>query len=153
MRYTLCASPRYLARRGRPKHPEALSEHDALRFPVSGVGASWHFRKGRGRVLSVPVSSKLVAANGVALRQAAVAGMGIALLPSWNVAEAVAEGALVRLLPEWTGTVSDFDVAAWVLYPSRRQVPAKVQAFIDWLKGEFQHGAPSERSLGARRGP
>jgi DNA-binding transcriptional LysR family regulator len=143
MRHTLCASPAYVKRRGAPRHPSDLSSHDVLRFPVPGVGAVWRFRRG-GRVVEVPVSPRLGVANGLALRIAAEAGMGITLLPHWNVARQVAAGALVKLLPEWAATVSEFDGAAWLLYPSRAFLPAKVRVFVDWVKAELRDGRLAE---------
>lgn len=143
MPYALCASPAYLRWRGTPRRPPDLSKHDVVRFPLAGVGAAWRFRRGR-RVVQVPVSSRLSAANGVALRIAAEAGMGITLLPRWNVARQLEEGTLVELLPEWTATASEFDGAAWLLYPSRAFLPAKVRAFVDWVKDEFRDGPPLE---------
>ncbi len=151
MPYALCASPAWVARHGPLRTPADLEGLPVVRFPVSGVAATWRFRRKREEV-EVPVTARLSAANGVALRLAAEAGLGATLLPRWNVADALARGTLVPLLPGWTGTVSEFDGAAWVLYPSRAFLPAKVRVFVDWLKAEFRDGAPADRS-GRRWGP
>ncbi|HEU4403865.1 MAG TPA: LysR family transcriptional regulator [Polyangiaceae bacterium] len=148
MAYTLCASPAYLRRRGRPQEPADLARHDCLVYPVPGYGVRWRFRpEGGGDVIEVPVRGRVSASNGVALRQCAVAGMGIALTPRWNVARELCEGALVALLPGYEATVSEFGLSAWALYPSARYVPRKVRAFVDFLKQKFRGGAPAEAEL------
>jgi|SRR6185369_12158981 len=147
MVYSVCASPEYLRRAGRPKSPLELEQHECLRYPVQGYGARWRFRQGDGPVSEVPIRGRVVVSNGVALRQCAVAGMGILMLPRWNVAHELQRGALVELFPEYRATVSEFDIAAWLLYPSRSYLPLKVRAFADFLKEKFAHGAPAEVGL------
>jgi DNA-binding transcriptional LysR family regulator len=150
MVYAACASPAYLRRRGRPKTPAALADHDCLRYPIPGRGASWRFRPGDGPVVEVPVRSRVVATNGVALRQCAIAGMGVLLLPRWNVAEALRSGELIDLFPDHDATASEFDLAAWLVYPSRSYLPVKVRVVADFLKDKFARGAPAEHGLPAR---
>jgi DNA-binding transcriptional LysR family regulator len=144
--YVACASPDYLARRGPPKTPAELQHHECLRYPVTGYGAKWRFREG-DRVTEVPVRGRVVAANFLALKQCAVGGMGVLLVPRWCVAGELQRGALVDLFPGCAATVSEFDTAAWVLYPSRSYLPRKVRAFVDFLKEKFENGAPAEASL------
>jgi len=150
MVYSVCASPDYLRRHSRPKTPVDLKNHECLRYPVQGYGAKWWFRKAGGPVTEVPVRGRVVAANGVALAQCAVAGMGILMLPRWNVAQELRSGALVDLFPEYEATASEFDVAAWLLYVSRSYLPLKVRAFANFLKEKFAHGSPAELGLAAR---
>lgn len=150
MVYVVCASPEYLRRHGRPKTPADLERHECLRYPVQGYGARWSFREGDGPAFDVRVRGRVVASNGLALRQCAVAGMGILMLPRWNVAEELRSGRLVELFPEHQATASEFDTAAWMLYPSRGYLPLKVRAFADFLKAKFEHGAPAEAGLAPR---
>jgi len=147
MVYSVCASPEYLRRHGRPTTPEELEGRECLRYPVSGYGARWKFRCGDGPVVEVPVRGRVVASNGVVLRQCAVAGMGILMLPRWNVADELRRGALVELLTEYRATASEFDIGAWMLYPSKTYLPRKVRVLIDYLKQKFAHGAPAEAGL------
>jgi DNA-binding transcriptional LysR family regulator len=147
MVYVVCASPKYLRARGRPKVPQDLAHHDCLRYVIQGYGARWRFRRGDGDVFEVPVRGRVAATNGVALRQCAVAGMGILLTPRWNVAAELQSGALVDLFPDFRATASEFDVAAWIVYPSRSYLPLKVRAFADYLKKKFADGAPGELGL------
>ncbi|CAN5454261.1 LysR family transcriptional regulator [soil metagenome] len=157
MVYVVCASPRYLRHKGRPKAPEDLERHECLRYPVQGYGSRWRFRKGDGDAFEVPVSGRVLATNGIALVQCAVAGMGVLMLPRWNVAAELRSGALVDLFPDYHATASEFDIAAWMLYPSRSYLPLKVRALADFLKQKFRHGAPAEAGLspsaGARAKP
>ncbi len=148
--HAVCASPAYLRRRGRPRSPADLGRHECLRHPVPGHAARWHFRPaGGGEAVEVPAHGRVIASSGEALRQCAVAGMGVVLLPRWGVARDLAEGALVQLLPGYEATPAEFDVAAWALYPSARYVPRKVRTFVDFLKRKFRHGAPAELGLWA----
>jgi DNA-binding transcriptional LysR family regulator len=146
----VCASPAYLRQYGRPRTPEALVKHQLLRYPVPGAPPRWRFRDGQGTVLEIPVGGRVVVANGLALRQCAVAGMGLALLPRWNVAEPLREGTLVDVFPDHAVTGTEFDLAAWVLYPSREYLPLKVRVFVDYLKEQFERGAPAERDPQAK---
>ncbi|MEM7760257.1 MAG: LysR substrate-binding domain-containing protein, partial [Cyanobacteria bacterium P01_A01_bin.40] len=71
--------------------------------------------------------------NAIALQQCAIAGMGLALLPHWLITSDLKAGRLIKILPEYEVTASDFDTSAWLLYPSRNYVPLKVKVFIDFL--------------------
>lgn len=151
MVYVVCASPEYLRRNGRPKTPNELERHECLRYPVQGYGPRWRFRQSDGAILEVPVRGRVLATNGIALRQCAAAGMGILLLPRWNVAEELRSGALVDLFPDHQATASEFDLGAWMLYPSRSYLPLKVRAFADFLKEKFKHGPPAEAGISTAR--
>lgn len=152
MRYAVVASPDYLERHPAPRAPADLAGHDCLRYAIPGARAVWRFRDRHGATEDVPVAGRFTMSNGVALRQCAVAGLGLSLLPRWNVAEEIAEGTLVPVLERYDCSLTDFDAAAWVLYPSREYVPLKVRAWVDLLRAAFRHGAPNELAL-ARRTP
>jgi DNA-binding transcriptional LysR family regulator len=72
--------------------------------------------------------------NGLALRECALAGLGVSLLPDWLIGDDIAAGALVDLYPEHDVAVVDAPTGAWLVYPSRNYVPAKVRAFIDLMR-------------------
>jgi len=97
----------------------------------------------------VPVHGAVTISNALALRRAALDGIGPALLADWLVGEDLKRGALVALFPDYEVTATDFDTAAWILYPSRAYVPRKVRAFIDFLKTRLAtpslHDAPSPK--------
>lgn len=139
MVYTVCASPGYLAAHGRPQVPAGLRAHECLRYPVPGQPARWRFRSGPDAPIEeVQVSGRVVASSGVALRDCAVAGMGLVMLPRWNVARELGSGALVDVFPDLQATASSFDIAAWALYPSRQYLPLKVRVFVDYLKAQLR---------------
>ncbi|MEZ4401570.1 MAG: LysR family transcriptional regulator [Kofleriaceae bacterium] len=151
MTYVVAGSPDYLRRRGRPRTPADLARHACLRYPVAGHGPRWRFRTDLGQVSDVPIRGPVTVANGVALRQCAVAGMGIVVLPRWTVADELRRGALVELFADHQVTPSEFDLAAWLLYPSRSYLPLKVRRFSEFLLETFRHGAPAEVGLAPAR--
>jgi DNA-binding transcriptional LysR family regulator len=120
---------------------------------MQGFGPRWRFRQTDGAVLEVPIRSRVSASSGMALRQCAVAGMGVLLLPRWNVAEELRRGDLLDLFPDHEATASEFDLGAWLLYPSRSYLPLKVRTFADFLKQKFKGGPPAEAGLSAARRP
>lgn len=142
MRYAVCASPAYLERAGTPRAPADLAAHQCLRFPVPGQPARWRFRdRNDGAIAEVAVSGRVIATNGIALRALAAAGMGVVMLPRWNVAGELRSGRLVELLGGFEGTTSEFDLAAWAVYPSRAYLPLKVRAFVDHLSMSLSENA------------
>ena len=148
MKYVACASPKYLEERGMPHKPSDLETHCCARYPVPGIGPRWFFRPlGGGKTVTVPINPRFTMNNGVALRDAVVAGLGITVLPRWNVAADLACGRLVAILPEYQASASTFSTAAWMLHPSRRYVPRKVTVLRDFLREHFADGAPADAVL------
>lgn len=135
--YRCVASPEYLARHGRPTRPAELGEHDALRFPLPEIGAVWRFRTDGDARTDVAVTGPLVLSNTLALRDAARAGLGITVLPDWLVGDDIAAGTLVALCGEQEVTLSTFDASAWLVFPTRRYIPAGVRAVADFLAGRL----------------
>ncbi len=146
--YSVCAGPGYLDRHGRPRAPEELDRHESLLFPLPGYRSRWRFRGPEGEIVEVPVHGRCVISTALALRDCALADMGIALLPRWLIADALRSGALIDIFPGFDVTATDFDTAAWLLYPSRAYLPLKVRKFIDFLKLKFADGAPGEGANG-----
>ncbi|MGE0747540.1 MAG: LysR family transcriptional regulator [Rhodospirillales bacterium] len=128
----VCAAPSYLAGRPAPERPADLARHDCLVFSPLGWGGKWGFVAESG-VGWVTVSGSLATDSGEVLREAALAGLGIALLPAWAVADALADGALVRLLPRHPLPSS----TVYAVYPSNRMMSAKVRAFVTFLARRF----------------
>ncbi len=133
-RYHLVASPAYLARVGGLETPEDLRNHDCLPYALPGIGDVWRFRATNGEPFEVRVTGRHKFSNALALLEAAREGLGVALLADWLVAEDLAAGRLVEPCPQYRGTVSDFETAAWVLYPNRRYLPRKTRVMIDFLR-------------------
>ena len=124
----LYASPSYVQERGRPKRPLDLKGHSCLCFPAESRGPEWTLFGTAGK-RTVPVSGPVVANNFALLREAAIAGLGIALLPSYLCRDAVQKKQLVPVLPEWRPE----DVAVYLLYPTRRQLTSRLKIFIEFL--------------------
>jgi len=129
VRRVICASPRYLARAGTPRTPQALRAHACLRFAGLGSTREWTFRNGAGR-LTVPVRGPLSANHADVLIEACVDGLGIGNFLSYQVAPLVASGRLVLLLEDDLPA----PVAVSILYPHARLLPARTRRFVDWLR-------------------
>ena len=132
--YRVCASPEYLANKGRPQQPEEIAQHNCLLFPLAGFRSQWIFRSEDGETCNVAVKGKIVISNAIALQQCAISGMGLALLPHWLVDSDIQTGALVDVLPSYQVTATDFSSSAWLVYPSRSYVPLKVRSMMNFLK-------------------
>ena len=133
-----CASPGCIARDGPVAQPADLARHNALVFSLQPA-ASWHFRHASGQLQAVDVSGRLRANDSEALLTCALAGQGVALLPTWLAHADLARGALLSLLPDWEGSIAqDFDKAIWAVYPPKKIVSPKVRAFIDFFETRFR---------------
>ena len=121
-----------------PATPAELARHECLAFALPGHRSRWRFRRrGTDRdddVDDVEPTGTLAISNALGLRRAALDGLGVALLADWTVDDDVAAGALVDLFPDRDASPTGFDTAAWIVYPERAYVPAKLRAFIDCLK-------------------
>lgn len=130
---TLVAAPAYVEQRGEPTDLAALSAHDRLVFSSRGRRQAWRFPDGRGGEVAVQGRPRVLMDSGEALRDAAIAGLGIALLPAFLVGGDLAAGRLCPILPESDlGTIEVF-----ALYPSRRLLEPRVRRFIDLLAHEL----------------
>lgn len=138
-RYYVCASPNYLKRYNRLEKPSDLQQHNCLLFPIAGFRTRWIFRTKNGEISEIPVCGSTVISNAIALQECALAGMGLALLPNWLVDENLQTGKLVNVFPDYEVTATDFNTAAWFIYPNRSYVPLKVRVFIDFLKKNILH--------------
>ncbi|QDE94090.1 LysR family transcriptional regulator [Myxococcus xanthus] len=128
-RVFVCAAPSYLAARGEPQTLEELATHDCLLFSSRARRQRWRLRPKGGSYVTVEGRSRLRLDSGEAIRDAAVAGLGIAFLPSFLVDEDLARGRLKAVLPSCETEV----VRIMAFYPSKRHLPAKVRRFIDLL--------------------
>lgn len=161
MVFHACASPAYLARRGRPAEPAALADHSCLLLDVPGITDRWRFRGPDGRTTEVEARGPLRTSNALALKACALAGMGVILQARWIVGRELRAGALVDLFPEHAASAHasahaagaaagpalgtpDGALAAWLVYPSRTYLPLKVRAFVDHCAAAFRGGSPGE---------
>lgn len=135
--YRVVASPSYIEQHGQPSKPSDITQHECLRFNLPDYRSRWLFKKPAGHIVETAVSGSVLISNALALRQAARSGMGVALLANWMVDNDIAQRRLIDLFPDYSVTATDFDTAAWLLYPSRSYLPKKVRAMIDFLKLEL----------------
>ena len=133
IRRTLCASPDYFRRLGTPQAPEDLKAHECLRNSNVARTQEWRFVDAEGQTILVPVSGRVSANNGDALRVIALAGMGIASLPTFIVGADLRTGALVSALDPFVPQ----DIAMSAVYPHARHLSPKVRAFVDFLVERF----------------
>lgn len=127
-RISLCAAPSYLAAHGTPTTPQALQDHACLGYSYWSGGDQWPLHGPAGDV-QVTVNSLLRANNGDVLREAAIAGVGVILQPDFLLQEALADGRLVRILPDWEAA----PIGIFAVYTSRSHLAPKVRSFIDYL--------------------
>lgn len=124
----LCAAPGYLQRAGYPLQPRQLRSHRCLHYGYQESGSQWRLLGPEGE-RSYAISCVLWSNNGSVLREAAVRGQGIVLLPEFIVGEQLESGELVRILPEHQPTT----LTVSAVYPRHRHLSAKVRLFIDLL--------------------
>ena len=128
----LCASPAYLKRRGTPKHPDDLRQHDCLSYDYLGTGVQWKLKGNDGEHwLHVP--TKLSTNNAEVLRDAALSGRGIALLPTFIAGSELLSGKLRVVLSGYHAP----ELSVCALFPPTRHLSTKVRVFIDFLVEQF----------------
>jgi DNA-binding transcriptional LysR family regulator len=129
-RVRYCASPRYLARRGAPRTPYELAEHQCILVHADGGAVRWPFRL-RNRDTLLPVTGRLRFDSFALAHAAARAGLGIAIFPEFACGADIRRGRLVAVLEEWVGEVG----AVWLVHPTGRYLTPRVRAFAE-LVGE-----------------
>lgn len=132
------ASPSYLARQGMPASPDALATHECLVYSSVPGDQRWQFQRAEdGALVSVSVHGPLRTNDIDSVLSAALAGMGVAILPTYLAQPALEREALVPLLPEH----SLLPQPMHAVYPSPRLVPTKVLAWIEFLQTQLGHPA------------
>jgi DNA-binding transcriptional LysR family regulator len=155
-RRVLVAAPSYIERRGAPDAPEDLSRHDCLTYGHTTTLQRWRLLVD-GETIAIPIRSVLCSNSGDVLRSAALAGCGIAFLPTFLVGPDLAAGRLVTVLERFPQA----ELSIHALFASNRYLARKIRVFIDFLSGEFgaqpvwdRFPAPAARSTEAPpRGP
>lgn len=140
----LVATREYLERKGEPKSPMDLASHNCLYYPRGSDAPAWTFeRVKRGHKqperLTVPIAGSFATNNSEALRDSALNHLGIALLPDFSAQAALAEGKLIRVLPDWQlkGAFSD---EIYLIRPYSPHVPKSVSALVVYLREKLADG-------------
>ena len=129
-RRIFCATPEYLAEHGEPRTLDDLAQHRLL---TASAVIEWNL-EGPGGSAVIHPRSILETNSSEVVREAVVSGMGIGLRSTWDVSNELRNGTLKRILPDYVGSPK---VAIYAIYPSRRLVPPKVRAFVDYLTELF----------------
>ena len=131
-RRAICASPSYLARHGTPKHPDDLRGHACLTYGHLATGNQWKLTGPDGdHWIAIPWT--LCTNNAEVLRDAAVQGRGIALLPTFIAGADFQQGRLATILPGYQAP----EISIYAIYPETRHLSLKVRVFIDFLVERF----------------
>ena len=129
-----CASPRYLRAHSTPRHPQELQSHNCLVHLNMAPDRRWHFEGPDGET-SVQVNGSLVSNSSLILRDAALGGMGIAMLPTFCAAKELSAKSLVRLLSAYATPQRNL----CVLFTRDRKLPSRVRLFLEFMENWFKH--------------
>lgn len=135
-----CAAPSYIVEHGVPTVPRQLSEHNCLRLSTIDAFNNWTFKDAEQSVMQ-SITGNFETTSTDALYRATLAGLGIARLSSYLVSDAIKDGSLVRVLPEYIDEEADI----LAVYSNKKNLSPNVRAFIDFLVGEFSPTPPWER--------
>jgi DNA-binding transcriptional LysR family regulator len=138
-RAAVVASPAYLERHPRPATPQDLLAHNCVRLRLdwNGTIQPWDFEKD-GRKVEAAVEGSLVLNDWFLVLHAVLDGLGVGYFPEVLVASHLASGRLVRLMDDWCGRLS----GVYLFYPSRRQMPGPLRAFVDFMREHHSIPAP-----------
>jgi DNA-binding transcriptional LysR family regulator len=138
-RLATCAAPEYLAERGFPETPEDLADHNCILYSYSP--AVWRYIAPDGKEIAAPVRGNLRVNNGIAQREAALAGVGIVLLPTFYVGEQIRQGLLKIVLADYRTD----ELGVYAVYPQRKYLSPKVRAFVEFFAKRFGPKPPWDR--------
>ena len=127
------ASPAYLKAKGTPRTPEDLARHDCIVYTRLATGNRWHFESKNGPI-AVTVSGRYRVDNSEAVREGVLAGLGVAVIPSFAFSDEIERGSLKVLLKAYEPKLLPLNA----VYASRRYVPPRVRAMIDFLVHELE---------------
>jgi len=131
----ICASPGYLAMHGTPSVPADLADHNCLQFAYDATRSPWRLQsRENGAIDEVQVRGTLNINNADVLKQVAIGGMGVAMLPTWLVNDALASGALMPVLAGYRANPGAMDVGLLAIYQANRRGSAKIRAFVELLE-------------------
>lgn len=130
LRLITCASPGYLRRHGTPRRPDDLPRHETVQYAAAGTShpAAWQWLE-HGEPRDVPMKARVVVGNAETYIACALAGLGLIQIPAYDVAHHLTSGALVQVLADCAQPA----MAVHLVYPHRRHLSVRVQAFGNWL--------------------
>jgi DNA-binding transcriptional LysR family regulator len=138
-RRVICASPNYLGEHGIPMSPQDLAHHNCLVFDYLTGESTWTLTRD-GKSEKIAVTGNLRANGSELLREAAISGAGLLLMPTWLVGHDIAAGRLVPVLEPWVPSPGHGEGAIWAVYLPNRRGSKRIAAFLDFLMQHF--GSP-----------
>ncbi|MGZ2482581.1 DNA-binding transcriptional LysR family regulator [Rhizobium pisi] len=132
-RHMLVCSPAYLETHPNPKTPAEVADHNCLQYAYYPYGDEWRFEDGDGKQESIKIGGNVVSNSAEMLRFLTLNGRGIFLAPSFVVFDDIAEGRLVKMMPDYRPVELNINA----VYPNRSHLPTKVRLFIDLLVERF----------------
>lgn len=134
----LCASPEYLAAHPPIETPYDLLQHSCLTYRITGGEPVWRFRRSGEPDIELRVSGSFSSESGQAIFQATRDSLGISIMNDWTVKQDLASGRLVRVLPDYEVTFSEFENGVYAVFQKSKHMPPKVRAFVDFISKEFR---------------
>lgn len=128
------ATPGYFAHHTPPKHPLDLRDHDCIVYTGLATGDEWHFNGPDGAPVAIRVAGRVRVSASEGMRAAVLEGLGVAVVPTWLLTNELEAGILVRVLEAFEPAPRPIQA----VHPSRRMVPPRVRAFVDFLHAEFR---------------
>jgi DNA-binding transcriptional LysR family regulator len=128
----LCAAPQYLAKHGTPEHPRELEEHSCLRLVNPSMSSHWDLSDGQS-LFTPNASGPVIGDTPEVVLHGTLAGLGITMLPTYTVIDALRDGRLVHVMPQWRSP----ELGVFLLLPTRRFLDAKTRKWIDLLKQDL----------------
>ncbi len=132
-RYRICASRNYARTHGACLNPQDLSNHKVVAFDLPGYRDTWRFEQNNAEDVSIAVEPAVIISSALAVRRAAMLGVGPALLADWLIDDALAAGELIDLFPDYRVTATTFDTGVWLAYPAGVMLSHKARAVADSL--------------------
>ena len=129
----LCASPDYIKSHGKPQTPTQMEQHRCIIDSNFRIGKQWPIISPDGNPQTINVQSHIAVNSPQAVREIAIAGAGIGMIPKFIVDDALTDGRLIPILPSYT----TLEFGLFAIYPHRKYVSKKVRCFIDFVIAEF----------------
>jgi DNA-binding transcriptional LysR family regulator len=136
-RSVVCASPEFLKKHGIPTSPADLMKYNCIRFAYDYNSNEWVFHR-NGEIYKAKVDGNYQANNSEALQEAALAGLGIAKIPTFVVGQDIMKGRLIPLLTDYALPLHHF----YAVFPERRHLPEKVRVFLDFIIEKLESDHP-----------
>lgn len=146
MDMTLVSSPDYITKKGSISSPKEIKNYDCITYSNDNGRVSWAYKDTCGETKFIDIDPKLITNNGSTMRNAALEGCGICILPQWVVEKDLRQGTLVEILPEFRFHYPQFSNDIFAVYQKSKRRSAKLKVFLRFVKEIFaENGNPDFR--------